>query len=97
MRPGGLRANQKRGVTELRRRRRPQGEKRNLRRTLAARGLGQQHGEHLGIELVRVRNFEQIGKEMEIVDDTELDDQLVGTVVGTRSPLNAAKWAGSSL
>ena len=80
--PGKLRTNQKGGETRLRHRRRPQGEERNLRRTLAARGLGQQHGEHLGVELVRVRDFEQIGEEMEIIDDAELDDLLLGAVVG---------------
>ena len=82
MEPGKLRANQERGKTELHRRRRPQGEAGKLGRTFAARGLGQQHGKHLGVELVRVLNLDQIGKEMEIVDDTELDDLFVGAVVG---------------
>ena len=68
--------------TESYHRRRPQGDARNLGCTLAARGFGQQYGQHLRIERMRRPGFGQVGEEIEIVDDTELDDLLDGAVIG---------------
>ena len=58
---------------------------RNARRLLiefAAGCLGQQHGQHLCIERVHGRRDVEVGEEIEIVDDTPVDDDRMGTVVG---------------
>lgn len=70
--------------TQLRRRRRPQGETPDLDRTFAARGFGLQHGQHLGVEFMRRLGLGQVGEEIEIVDDTEFDDLFGSAVVGNQ-------------
>ena len=58
---------------------------RNARRLLiefAAGCLGQQHGQHLCIERVHGLRDVEVGEEIEIVDDTPVDDDRMGTVVG---------------
>ena len=58
---------------------------RNARRLLvefAAGCLGQQHGQHPGIERMHGRRDVEIGEEIEIVDDTPVDDDRMRAVVG---------------